>query len=171
VAKALLADPRAYGALSSIQKQQLVEELPKDSQGRPMHFKEGPGLGQPDAQFLNSNDDFRNSASRFQEDVREGRNDADWLEEAIVASQNREKGEFDDFKLAEYEAFWGQKQKSSSNVMAGFTSRIKLEALFFRDVLKVGDIWSLSKVYKLPKGKGDLHIEKEAKVYYRLSDK
>jgi hypothetical protein len=112
--------------------------------------------------FLKYNETWRSDLSRVQEDIAEGRNDPEWMRQALDAHIQRQQGDFDSFKDQEYEEFWGMKQKLPHNVRTGYASGVKFETLFRNKVLQVGDVFSYSRNFKGPEG--NILIEKEATV-------
>ncbi|KAK8249328.1 Asx homology domain-containing protein [Phyllosticta capitalensis] len=157
---AILKDPRAWESLSKEQQIQLTQLLPNV-----------PGLDLDPAnvdsdclysivhEFLN-NSALLSDIAMFGEDLREGRLDPDWQRDGQAAMEMRARGDFDDWKVQEMEAFWGQKQKLQYDVLAGESSKIKLEELVREGTVQVGDVW----VYKRNFPKDGAVVEKEAKV-------
>lgn len=121
--------------------------------------------GQPsiDANFLKYDMDWSHGLSRVKEDIAEGRNDPEWLSQAIDAFEQRKAGAFDQFKEQEYEEFWGSKQKIPQTVLAGLSSGIKWGILFRDGIFRLGDIFSLTQQYKTL-DHGVILLEKEVKV-------
>ena len=76
--------------------------------------------------------------------------------------EEREAGVFDNWKEEQFEEFWGQKQKLSSDVVAGAMSKLKLEEMIKNGVFKVGDAFSFGRVFG--KGPGRVLVEKEVIV-------
>lgn len=50
---------------------------------------------------------FKHNVGLFQEDVREGRADPEWIRQAYVASESRHAGRFDSFLAKEAKRDWG----------------------------------------------------------------
>ena len=90
--------------------------------------------------------------------------DPDWQHDCLVAMEKRARGEFDEWKEREMEAFWGQKQKLSYDVIAGESSKVKLETLIEAGCWEVGDVWVYTRCFG--KGKNTIKIEKEATVSF-----
>ena len=76
--------------------------------------------------------------------------------------EERARGDFDKYKADQFEEFWGQKQKTHSRELAGESAQIKLEELVKHGVMRVGDIFSYSRVFG--KGKDRFMVEKDARV-------
>lgn len=72
-------------------------------------------IAQPDSSFkldqyfLKNNSDFTHGCADWYDDLVAGKNDPIWQRDAVVASQQRAAGEFDQFKEKEMEEYWGQK--------------------------------------------------------------
>lgn len=99
---------------------------------------------------------------QFQVDLGAGRYDPEWLRQAAQAMKERAEGKFDKFKEEEFEQFWGQKQKLDYHVIAGESSKVKLETLIQHGVVRVGDVWKYSRVFGRKTER--VFVEKEAKV-------
>lgn len=112
--------------------------------------------------MLASNSAFKADIAMYQEDLSQGRLDPGWQHDGLVAMERRVRGEFDAWKEGEVEAFWGQKQKLSYDVVAGESGRIKLETLVAAGCWEVGDVWLYARAFG--KSKGAVKIEKEATV-------
>jgi hypothetical protein len=115
-----------------------------------------------DPHWLKYNTDWRHALSRVKEDITEGRNDPEWQRQALAAFKKRKEGDFDTFKDREFEEFWGMKQKLAYNVVAGQSSTLKMETLFERNVLRVGDIFAFARRCRV--GGQEILLEKEAKA-------
>ena len=112
--------------------------------------------------FLKYDPDWRNALHQFQVDLKAGRYDPAWLEEAALAMEERAAGVFDSFKETEFEEFWGQKQKVKRH-LSGETASLKLVDLIGANLFQVGDVWSYTR--KFGKSTSErVHIEKECKV-------
>lgn len=122
------------------------------------------GNRRPSDEFLLSNPDWAQNIGAFQDDLKEGRLDPQWLAEALEAHRQRQAGRFDEYKEGEFESFWGQRQKLSSNVIAGMSSDVKLVDLFRRDTLKVGDVWSFARTFGKKSSGPQVLVEKEMTV-------
>ena len=112
--------------------------------------------------YLKYDPDWRRLVREFQEDLGAGRYDPTWQTEAAQAMEERARGDFDDFKEQEYEEFWGQKQKSDRQFLAGESSKVKLEELLKANILRAGDQLSYRRHFNRPWG--DWMVEKELKV-------
>ena len=63
--------------------------------------------GGPDITSLRSNDDFRHDVARYQDDLREGKHDPEWIQQAQVAHQHRVIGFYDKYLATRFEEDWG----------------------------------------------------------------
>ncbi|KAK7526452.1 Asx homology domain-containing protein [Phyllosticta citriasiana] len=160
-AQAILKDPRAWESLSKEQQSQLISLLPNgptiDSQGT-----EGDSLPNIPQQMLASNSALLSDIAMFGEDLREGRLDPDWQRDGQIAMEMRARGDFDEWKIQEMESFWGQKQKLQHDVLAGESSKIKLEELVREGTVQVGDVWLYKRTFG--RAKDSVVVEKEATV-------
>ncbi|KAJ5254014.1 hypothetical protein N7524_011194 [Penicillium chrysogenum] len=118
----------------------------------------------PDS-FIRYSNNWRDGIRQFQIDLQNGRYDPEWLRQAQEARQQRDNGDFDDFKEREYEQFWGQKQKVIWDAPAGESARVKMGTLIDEGVIQLGDVWKFYYVYG--RGPGRIVIEKEVRVVDR----
>lgn len=112
--------------------------------------------------FVRYDNPWRDGVRQFQVDLENGRYDPEWIRQAEVAVRERAEGLFDDFKEREFEQFWGQKQKMDRSLAAGESSQVKLKMLVEHGVIRVGDVWKLSRGFNVPGGR--VLVEKEAKA-------
>ncbi|KAA8643291.1 hypothetical protein EYZ11_002328 [Aspergillus tanneri] len=160
----LLARPEAWDRLEESEKQEILSLLPEGTHPNPY-----PPPGDPDAKipplpesFLRYSNHWRDGVRNFQLDLQSGRYDPDWLHQAEEAMTQRAAGNFDKFKEDEYEEFWGQKQKLDKTIIAGQSSRVKLQTLVEQGLVREGDVWKYSRAFS--KGPGRILVEKEAKI-------
>lgn len=123
-------------------------------------IRSADGSVQINQTLLQYDSDWLSYISQFQEDIREGRNDPEWQEQAMVAYEKRKEGDLDSFKDKEYEEFWGQKQKLASDVVAGSTSKIKLDILVEKGIILKDDVLVYSRKFLKPA----FRLEKEVTV-------
>lgn len=112
--------------------------------------------------FWKYNPEFRLDCRNLQEDLRTGRMDPAWQQQAAQAMEERAAGHFDDFKEKEFEEYWGQKQKVEWNVLAGHASKVRLEELLNDELFKVGDVWCFDHTFG--RGENAIRVEKECKI-------
>ncbi|CAG8896628.1 unnamed protein product [Penicillium egyptiacum] len=163
----LLARPEAWNCLEESDKREILALLPPD-----VHPEAQSTLDDPDAKiqpipdsFIRYSNNWRDGVRQFQIDLQNGRYDPEWLHQAQEARQQRENGDFDDFKEREYEQFWGQKQKVFWNAAAGESARVKMGTLIEEGVIQLGDVWKFYYVYG--RGPGKIVVEKEVRVVDR----
>lgn len=159
--KAVLSNPEAWVALDEDDRRVLLSKLPDNK----FMVEDENGAERISADFLKYNPDWTHSVGRAQEDIAEGRNDPEFLRQALEANQRREAGEFDDWKDREFELFWGTKQKLPSNVLTGQASYLALKDLVSHGLIKVGDIFHYERNVK-----GE-HVDKEIKVISIVNSK
>lgn len=107
--------------------------------------------------------DWRNGVRQFQTDLEAGRYDPEWQRQAAQAMEERAAGKFDSYKEEHFEEWWGQKQKLSHDVLAGNSTKMKLDVLVKAGIFKLGDVWSYTRVFGKVKGERVL-VEKDVTV-------
>lgn len=156
--------------MSESEKREILALLPENIHPEYMAHAHEPDYIIPPLpeEFLRYSNAWRDSVRQFGIDLALGRYTEKWQRDAAEASRQRALGMFDDFKEQEFEAFWGQKQKLDRSLVAGESSKIKLETLVRAGVIKVGDVWKYSRIIKKEKhgveGGEEVFIEKECKV-------
>lgn len=149
------SNPKTYEGFTKSDWEDLRETLPPNVPVNP------DGYSIP-MTFFKYDPDFRRGIREFQEDLGSGRLDPKWQADAAQAMEERAQGKFDAYKEDQFEAFWGQKQKSNHNDLAGESTKVKLDLLIQNEVFKLGDYFSYSRV--IGRGKSGLLIEKDCKV-------
>ncbi|KAI9672193.1 MAG: hypothetical protein M1831_002007 [Alyxoria varia] len=103
----LLSSEKAWTALTPTERTHLLNMLPTAS------TQNVASTQQQKAETLHRhprfNDEMRDGASLFQEDLAAGRYASGWLARAARGMERRAEGEFDGWKEAEREEYWGQK--------------------------------------------------------------
>ncbi len=159
--QALLCDDRAWTALSLEQQTKLLSLIP----GAPtIEERSDEALPNIPKQMLKANSAFQADVRMFQDDLSSGRLVPEWQRKAHAAMEMRARGDFDEWKHSNVEQFWGQKQKLQYTVLAGESSKVKLETLVHAGCIRVGDVWTYYRGFG--KGKNVTRVEKEAKVSY-----
>ncbi|KAL2007345.1 hypothetical protein VTN00DRAFT_8783 [Thermoascus crustaceus] len=160
----LLAHPRAWEVLNEEEKKEILRLLPDNVHPNPDPDPEDPNAKIPPLPqtFLRYSNNWRDAVRQFQVDLQAGRYDPEWQRQAAEAMEERAEGKFDKFKEEEFEEFWGQKQKLDYSVIAGESSRVKLDTLIQHGVVKKGDVWKYTRVF----GRKDerVLVEKEARI-------
>ncbi|KAI5293043.1 hypothetical protein KEM52_005864 [Ascosphaera acerosa] len=155
----LLALPEAWTCLTEAEKREILALLPETIHPDYVAHAHDP--------FLRYSNAWRDSVRQFQTDLALGRYTAKWQRDALEASRQRALGLFDDFKEQQFEEFWGQKQKLDRSLVAGESSKIRLDVLVRAGVVKVGDVWKYARFIKREKHGRDaeeVFLEKECIV-------
>ena len=153
------SNPRTYENFTKSDWEDLRETLPSNVPVNP------DGYSIP-MTFFKYDPDFRRGIREFQEDLGSGRLDPKWQADAAQAMEDRARGEFDEYKENKFEEFWGQKQKTNHDALAGESTKIKFDLLIKNEIFKVGDYFSYSRVFG--RGKTGVLIEKDCKVSQAL---
>ncbi|EEP78687.1 predicted protein [Uncinocarpus reesii 1704] len=160
----LLSDPRAWNCLEEEEKREILSLLPDTAHPDPHGNPEDPDSKIPPLphEFLRYSIPWRDAVRQFQVDLQNGRYDPEWQRQARQAVKERAEGKFDNWKEEQFEQFWGQKQKIDWGLIAGESSKIKLETLVKNQLVQVGDVWKFTRVF----GRGDdkILVEKEVMV-------
>ena len=101
--QAILLNSRAWDALDDEEQNEILELLPGHSQ----IVLPGSDRPRPDVGSLQSNDTFRSDSARYCESIVQGKHDPDWLHDAWVAHEMRNRGRFDDYQVTRVERDWG----------------------------------------------------------------
>lgn len=162
-----MANPKAMSSLTETQAAIVISMMPDDK-----YVISGPdGKPQISQEFLKYNGDWKHALNRFQDDLREGRFDLEWVAQAKKASEDRQKGKFDQHKDNAYEEFWGQKQMPVfSHTIKAKHTLITLSEMFNQQILRIDDIWTVSKDVQIGGKRGStVLVEKVMKVYQALT--
>jgi hypothetical protein len=84
----------------------------------------GTDKARPNVAALKNNNNFRHDIARYQEDLREGRHDPEWIRQAQAAHRKRALGIYDEYLAARFEEDWGMQMPSE------MTPQIKQEGGF-----------------------------------------
>jgi hypothetical protein len=109
----MLLEGPAWTSLSAEQQSTLITMLPENSMHQALLAKISAGETEdtrPSA-FTLVNDCFRTDVAKFQEDLKNGHLAKTWQAAAEQAVIERAAGEYDEWKAAEAESWWGQKSK------------------------------------------------------------
>ena len=69
----------------------------------------GTETARPNILALRNNDNFRHDVARYQENLRDGKHDPDWIRQAQAAHRKREVGFYADYLAEKFEEDWGMK--------------------------------------------------------------
>ncbi|EER29979.1 hypothetical protein CPC735_012970 [Coccidioides posadasii C735 delta SOWgp] len=160
----LFSNPKSWTCLDEDEKREILSLLPAGTHPNPDGNPEDPEsqIEPLPYEFLRYSIPWRDAVRQFQDDLQNGRYDPEWQRQAHEAVEERAAGKFDKWKEEQFEEFWGQKQKIDRGVIAGESSKIKLETLVENDLIQVGDIWKFTRVVR--RGKEKILVEKEVKV-------
>lgn len=112
--------------------------------------------------FLRYNNDWRNGVRQFQDDLKEGRYEVEWVDEAAEASRARAAGMFDEWKEDQFEEYWGQKTKLTPKEFTAEVAKLQLGDMIAARVFAISDVWSYARPFG--RGKQAYLVEKEVKV-------
>lgn len=137
-----------------------------------IHPNPDPDPDNPDAKipplpsdFLRYDNNWRGALRNFQSDLADGRCRATWKRQAVQAVHDRAEGKYDEYKEREFEQFWGQKQKINHGLIAGESSKVRLQTLIEHGLVRVGDVWKYTRFFSgRNNNAGQILVEKEAKV-------
>ncbi|KAI1342095.1 Asx homology domain-containing protein [Xylariaceae sp. FL0016] len=99
----LLCNPMAWDVLTTEEKQKVLSKFPDDKE----ILDAGTENAHPDIAALRNNNNFRHDIARYQENLRNGRHDADWITQAQAAHSRRATGFYDKFLAEKFESEWG----------------------------------------------------------------
>ncbi|MCJ1401400.1 hypothetical protein MMC11_004613 [Xylographa trunciseda] len=144
-----LSRSEAWDTLTEEEKAELRKLLPESVMTN----------GTPNEDFLRYSPDWREGVRVFQDEVRSGRHEREWLEEAHEARRERTAGLFDKHKDEEFEEFWGQKQKVDPRAQAGDAVKVVLSDMIKANLFNTGDVFKYSRSFG--RGKNAILVEKE----------
>ncbi|MCJ1433750.1 hypothetical protein MMC27_003115 [Xylographa pallens] len=144
-----LARPEAWDMLSEEEKAEIGKQLPESVLTD----------GAPNEDFLRYSPDWREGVRVVQDEVRSGRHEPEWLEEANEASKERAAGLFDEHKDKEFEEYWGQKQRVDPRAQAGDAVQVVLGDMISANLFRTGDTFKYSRSFG--RGKSAILVEKE----------
>lgn len=101
--QALLSHPDAWAVLDTEEKKEILANFPDDQH----ILNAGTEDARPNIQSLRNDDNFRHDVARFRDAISNGQLDPQWLQEAWVARERRETGEFDEYMIKRFESDWG----------------------------------------------------------------
>lgn len=103
--QAILLNSRAWDVLSNEEQQQVLGLLP----GHTHVLAPGTEQPRPDVNSLRNSDTFRFDSARYCENIEAGKHDPDWLQSAWVAHEKRNRGDFDEYQVKQFEKTWAVK--------------------------------------------------------------
>ncbi|OTA67397.1 hypothetical protein K449DRAFT_462338 [Hypoxylon sp. EC38] len=99
----LLCSSRAWDILSAEEKKSVLSKFPDMGEV----LDAGTENARPNIVALKNNDNFRHDVARYQEDLRKGWHDPEWIVQAREAHRKREIGAYNDYLAARFEDDWG----------------------------------------------------------------
>jgi hypothetical protein len=151
----LLLDPEAWTVLSKVEQTELLQLIPEYALLKPRNEPEN-GIN---TFALQTSEPWRTDIRLFVENLSTGVYESKTVAEATQASQDRAQGKFDKFKEEEFEEFWGQKQRVSSDLYTDGSTVVKLEDLVRAGIFETGDILSYLRKF----GRG--HLDKNSRAF------
>lgn len=135
-----LSDDRVWHGLTEEQKTILKSICSQDcTWGR--NSSEQPSLG-----LLLYDMHWKSDVRIFEENLKDGYCEPEWIEEAQEAISNKVNGKFDNWKLRNFEEYWGQKM-TVKNDLIGNKQKVMLMDLFMVQELQLGDEWTYSRSF------------------------
>ncbi|KAH9901961.1 Asx homology domain-containing protein [Xylariomycetidae sp. FL2044] len=98
----LLCSPMAWDLLDAAEKKQVLAQFPDDQDIVDPNTESAC----PNVKALRNNNNFRHDVARYQDNLREGRHDPDWIAEARSAHEKRKLGLYDDYIANKFETDW-----------------------------------------------------------------
>ncbi|MCJ1465067.1 hypothetical protein MMC07_003683 [Pseudocyphellaria aurata] len=150
----LLANPQTWSHFTEEDLEEICTKFPE-------HVPRNEN-GSISTEWLRYDNDWRHGVRQWQDDLRAGRLDPEWQRQASAAVVERAAGHFDNYKEAEFEEFWGQKQKIPRNMRAGKSAALKLVDLVAANLFRKGDYWVFSRVHT--RGTDRIEVVKDCKI-------
>ncbi|RYO86730.1 hypothetical protein DL766_001590 [Monosporascus sp. MC13-8B] len=101
----LLCNPKAWDLLDPEEKKQVLAKFPDQQE----ILDAGTEKARPDVASLRNNNNFRHDAARYQDNLRKGKHDPEWIRQAQAAHSKREMGGYDEYLATRFEEEWGMK--------------------------------------------------------------
>jgi hypothetical protein len=110
----ILESDAAWSLLTPAQQRELLTYLPRAPSELVRQMEEemvaaapaGEPLPNIALQRLGNSMAFKSDIRQFQEELGQGKLDVGWIEQAMMASERRKRGDFDDWKVKERENYW-----------------------------------------------------------------
>ncbi|RYP37359.1 hypothetical protein DL768_010873 [Monosporascus sp. mg162] len=101
----LLCNPKAWDLLGPQERKQVLAKFPDQQE----ILDAGTEEARPDVASLRNNNNFRHDAARYQDNLRKGKHDPEWIRQAQAAHSKREMGGYDEYLATRFEEEWGMK--------------------------------------------------------------
>ncbi|KAI1262563.1 Asx homology domain-containing protein [Xylariaceae sp. FL1019] len=98
----LLCNPMAWQILSDEEKQKVLSQFPDDTEIEDA----GTSNARPNIMALRNNNNFRHDVARYQEGLKDGQHDMEWIQQAQAAHSKRGMGFYDDFLASDFKEKW-----------------------------------------------------------------
>ncbi|KAI2470297.1 Asx homology domain-containing protein [Annulohypoxylon bovei var. microspora] len=105
----LLCSSKAWDVLSPEEKESVLNKFPDEKE----ILDVGTESARPDIAALRNNDNFRHDAARYQEDLRKGWHDPEWIYQAQAAHKKRVAGDYDRYLATRFKEDWGIPMESN----------------------------------------------------------
>ena len=101
--QAILLHPRAWDVLDRDEQREILAFFPDNT-----HILDaGTEKARPDANSLRNDNNFRHDCARYSENIELGKHDPDWLRDAWAAHIKRNRGDYDEHLVRQFEKDWG----------------------------------------------------------------
>ncbi|KAI1458395.1 Asx homology domain-containing protein [Annulohypoxylon moriforme] len=107
----LLCNSKAWDILSPEEKKSILDKFPDEEE----ILDAGTENARPNIAALRNNDNFRHDAARYQEDLRKGWHDPEWIRQAQVAHKRRAAGDYNEYLAARFRHEWNTPMREQSN--------------------------------------------------------
>ncbi|KAI1415258.1 Asx homology domain-containing protein [Hypoxylon sp. FL1857] len=99
----LLCSNKAWDILDAEEKKSVLSKFPDLIEV----LDAGTENARPNIAALKNNDNFRHDVARYQEDLRKGWHDPEWIRQAQAAHRKREVGAYNEYLSARFQDEWG----------------------------------------------------------------
>ncbi|KAI0124326.1 ASX homology domain-containing protein [Xylariales sp. AK1849] len=99
----MILKPGAWDLLPLAERLEICKMWPNQSEV----IDAGTEKARLDFDKVASNNNFRNDATQYPEELREGKHDGEWVSQAVEASKERSEGKYDAYKAARFKESWG----------------------------------------------------------------
>ncbi|KAI0898057.1 Asx homology domain-containing protein [Annulohypoxylon nitens] len=99
----LLCSSRAWDVLSPEERKAVLDKFPDQDEV----IDNGTETARPNILALRNNDNFRHDVAQYQEDLRKGWHDPEWIRQAQAAHRKREAGEYNEYLATRFKEEWG----------------------------------------------------------------
>ncbi|KAI1096969.1 Asx homology domain-containing protein [Rostrohypoxylon terebratum] len=99
----LLCSSRAWDVLTPEERKSVLDKFPDQEEV----IDDGTENARPNILALRNNDNFRHDVAQYQEDLRKGWHDPEWIRQAQAAHRKREAGEYNEYIATRFQEEWG----------------------------------------------------------------